>query len=158
LPGERQIVRAIDHRFALRRPALPSAPDKKSFSSASSPSFACKVFTSIAGAAASDFASDPNTPAAPLKKLAAPLRDLVGVDVELLRQIDQRLLALGSRAVVPANASRHIRSCSRQSCRVQAENPPTPGVHISRASRFIPGILPEPISGLFYISHFFINQ
>jgi hypothetical protein len=47
----------------------------------------------------------------PVKKLAAPLRDLVGVHVELLRQIGQRLLALDrrqsdlrleSRAVVPA--------------------------------------------------------
>jgi hypothetical protein len=53
LPVERQVVRAIDHRFALRRPALPSAPDKKSFSSVSSPIFACNVFTSIGGAEAS---------------------------------------------------------------------------------------------------------
>ena len=30
-------VGAIDHRFALSMPALPSAPAKKSFSSASSP-------------------------------------------------------------------------------------------------------------------------
>lgn len=78
----------------------------------------------------------------PVKELAAPLRDLVGVDIELLRQIGQRLLAhdgrqrdlrLESRAVVPAHTSRHIRSCSRQSCRVQAENPPIPAVQISRA-------------------------
>ncbi|MHC2279418.1 hypothetical protein ACVME8_006061 [Bradyrhizobium diazoefficiens] len=32
---------AVDHRFALSRPALVSAPDKKSFSNASSPILAC---------------------------------------------------------------------------------------------------------------------
>ena len=37
LAGNRQVVLAVDRRFALNRPALPSAPDKKSFSSASSP-------------------------------------------------------------------------------------------------------------------------
>src|SRR5215210_5292525 len=29
LPGERQRVRVVDHRFALSRPALLSAPDKR---------------------------------------------------------------------------------------------------------------------------------
>jgi hypothetical protein len=29
LPGDRQIMRAVDHRFALSRPALLSAPSKK---------------------------------------------------------------------------------------------------------------------------------
>src|SRR5277367_3304882 len=38
---DRQIVLTVDHRFALSRPALLSAPSKKSFSSASSPIFAC---------------------------------------------------------------------------------------------------------------------
>jgi hypothetical protein len=37
---DRQIVLAVDHRFALSRPALPSAPDKKSLVSVSSPIFA----------------------------------------------------------------------------------------------------------------------
>jgi len=46
LPGQRQFVAAVDHRFALSRSALPSAPDKKSFSSVSSPIFACRVFKS----------------------------------------------------------------------------------------------------------------
>jgi hypothetical protein len=49
LPEQRQIVAAIDHRFALSRPALPSAPDKKSFSSVSSPILACSTFKSTAG-------------------------------------------------------------------------------------------------------------
>ena len=37
---DRQIVLPVDHRFALSRPALPSAPDKKSLVSVSSPIFA----------------------------------------------------------------------------------------------------------------------
>src|SRR3954469_3119888 len=63
LLGDRQIMGAVDHRFALSRPALLSAPDKKSLVSVSSPILACSVFTSTAGAA--DFGSEPNTPAAP---------------------------------------------------------------------------------------------
>src|SRR3954471_14237749 len=63
LLGDRQIMGAVDQRCALSRPALLSAPDKKSLVSVSSPILACNVFTSTAGAA--DFGSDPNTPAAP---------------------------------------------------------------------------------------------
>src|SRR5690348_16396806 len=63
LPHQRQRVTAVDHRFALSSPALPSAPDKKSFSSVSSPILACNVFTSTAGAVAPPEA--PNTSAAP---------------------------------------------------------------------------------------------
>jgi hypothetical protein len=40
LPGYRQAVLMVDHRFALSRPALLSAPSKKSFSSVNSPIFA----------------------------------------------------------------------------------------------------------------------
>src|SRR5258708_9674173 len=49
LLGDRQIVLAVDHRFALSNPALVSAPSKKSFSSVSSPILACTDFTSPAG-------------------------------------------------------------------------------------------------------------
>src|SRR3954462_6403009 len=63
LLGDRQIMAAVDNLFALSRPALRSAPDKKSLVSVSSPILACSVFTSMAGAA--DFGSEPNTPAAP---------------------------------------------------------------------------------------------
>src|SRR4051794_22065005 len=63
LLGDRQIMGAVDQRCALSRPALLSAPDKKSLVSVNSPILACSVFTSTAGAA--DFGSDPNTPAAP---------------------------------------------------------------------------------------------
>src|SRR6516164_7950738 len=37
LLGNRKLVRPVDHRFALTRPALLSAASKKSFSSVSSP-------------------------------------------------------------------------------------------------------------------------
>src|SRR3954451_5523525 len=65
LLGDRQIMGAVDHRFALSRPALLSAPDKKSLVSVSSPILACSVFTSTAGVAGSDLGSEPNTPASP---------------------------------------------------------------------------------------------
>src|SRR3954454_9109357 len=48
---DRQIVLAVDHRFALSKPALVSAPSKKSFSSVSAPILACSDFTSTAGSA-----------------------------------------------------------------------------------------------------------
>src|SRR3954453_10045078 len=44
LLGDRQIMGAVDHRFALSRPALLSAPDKKSLVSVNSPILACSVF------------------------------------------------------------------------------------------------------------------
>src|SRR5690606_33570310 len=53
LTGDRQLVLAVDHRFPLSHPALPSARSKKSFSSVSSPIFACSVFTSTGGSARS---------------------------------------------------------------------------------------------------------
>src|SRR5215218_2471335 len=64
LPHQRQRVSAVDHRFALSCPALPSAPDKKSFSSVSSPILACNAFTSTAGGAA-PAAEAPNPSSAP---------------------------------------------------------------------------------------------
>src|SRR6201991_3566598 len=65
LPGDRQIVLTVDHRFALSNPALVSAPSKKSFSSVSSPILACSDFTSTTGSAAALPAAGPNTSAAP---------------------------------------------------------------------------------------------
>jgi len=44
-------MQPVDHRLALSMPALLSALAKKSFSSASSPIFACKTFTSTNGGA-----------------------------------------------------------------------------------------------------------
>src|SRR5665213_3319136 len=70
LPGQRKLMLSVYHRFALSRPALPSAPDKKSFSSASSPILACSVFKSTAGAASVPAPPEPNTPAAPSSSCA----------------------------------------------------------------------------------------
>src|ERR1700721_3508236 len=60
LLADRKIVLTVDHRFALSKPALPSAPSKKSFSSVSSPILACSAFTSMAGCGA-PFRRAPNT-------------------------------------------------------------------------------------------------
>src|SRR4051794_25853372 len=64
LPGDRQIMLTVDHRFALSNPALVSAPSKKSFSSVSSPILACSDFTSTAGVIGAVLPV-PNTSAAP---------------------------------------------------------------------------------------------
>src|SRR5674476_1554548 len=61
LLGDRQFVLAVDHRFALSKPALVSAPSKKSFSSVSAPILACNDFTSMAGCAAPLPPLGPNT-------------------------------------------------------------------------------------------------
>src|SRR5664280_2293732 len=61
---DRQIVLAVDHRFALSNPALVSAPSKKSFSSVNSPILACSDFTSMTGVAGA-MLPDPKTPEAP---------------------------------------------------------------------------------------------
>src|SRR5215204_5622971 len=66
--------------------------------------------------------SRPEYPGSPFEQQRLPGRDLVRMDVELLRQFSQRLLALDGgyshlrlegRAVVPARSSRHRLSCSR---------------------------------------------
>src|SRR6266849_7393225 len=49
LPGDREFVLRVDHRFALSMPALVSTPSKKSLSSVSCPIFACSTFTSTGG-------------------------------------------------------------------------------------------------------------
>src|SRR5215218_7849753 len=58
-------MRTVDHRLALSRPALLSAPDKKSFSSVSSPILACSSFRSTGGVTSDAAAPGPKTPAAP---------------------------------------------------------------------------------------------
>src|ERR1700687_822863 len=93
LPGNRQIVLTVDHRFALSNPALVSAPSKKSFSSVSSPILACSDFTSTAGAAVAGLPA-PHTSEAPPSRWA----------------------------VVPAGSSVHGLSCSRQSSPLSGRN------------------------------------
>src|SRR5215207_5485241 len=70
LAGDGQRVRPVDHRLALSRPALLSAPSKKSFARVSSPILAWRVLTSTGGAPGVVRASAPNTPAAPSRSSA----------------------------------------------------------------------------------------
>jgi hypothetical protein len=101
----------VDHRFALSKPALPSAPSKKSFSSVSSPILAWSDFTSTVGR--------PENPGSTFLKLRLPLRDLIGMNVEVLSQISDGAFApdrgqshfrLEGRCVVPAWSSGHCLS------------------------------------------------
>jgi hypothetical protein len=106
-PGGQQCMGTADHRFALSRPALPSAPSKKSFSSVSPPVLAGRDFQSTAGAAGSGRAAAPAPPAAPSRSCAfhwgwaevakgsvkRRLMDNRRVDIELRRHTGQRLLA-----------------------------------------------------------------
>jgi hypothetical protein len=93
LPGQRQIMRAIDHRFALgSSPALPSACSKKSLARVNSPILACSVFTSTAGWRCCLLS--PEHAGGSVEELGFPLGDLVGMHIELLGQLGQGLLAL----------------------------------------------------------------
>src|SRR5262249_42716087 len=107
LLGYRQIVGAVDHRFALSNPALLSAPSKKSFSSVSSPILACSVFTSTTGSADHGCAAF---------ELRLPLGDLIRVHVELFCELGKRSIAFDrskgyfrfeGRCVIPAGALLH---------------------------------------------------
>src|SRR6202035_3143034 len=64
LLGDGQVVRGLDHRFALSKPALPSAP------SVSSPILACRYSTSTAGCPAPLPPPGPKTSAAPSSSCA----------------------------------------------------------------------------------------
>src|SRR5271166_541389 len=64
LPRQRQVMASVDHRLALSRPALLSAPDKKSFSKVSSPILAWRVFRSTDGVASVTAPPEPNSPEA----------------------------------------------------------------------------------------------
>src|ERR1700730_17779767 len=74
--ADRQFVVTVDHRFALSKPALLSAPPKKSFSSVSSPIFACSDFRSIAGVAGPATSRGPEHAGCPFLQLRLPLGDL----------------------------------------------------------------------------------
>src|SRR5450830_120847 len=85
----------------------------------------------------------PEHPGSPFKQLRFPLCDLIGMDVELLRQFCQRLIALDGgqshlrleyRCVVPARSSAHCLSCSRSSSPLSGRNSTYPAVQICRAS------------------------
>jgi hypothetical protein len=79
-------------------------------------------------------------PGCPVEKLRFPLRDLVGMNVELLRQLGQRLFALDgsqshlrleSRCVVPARSSGHCFSCAARILAAFRQK-----LHLSRCSDF----------------------
>jgi hypothetical protein len=84
---DRQIVFAVDHRLALSKPALVSAPSKKSFSSVSSPIFACSVFTSTSGCDAPLPPSWTENIGSSAFELNLPRCDLIRMDVKLLREL-----------------------------------------------------------------------
>ena len=93
-------------------PALPSAPSQRQLSDLRMERLQIHRWSNGAGLGLGAEYSG-----SPLQKLRLPLRDLVDVNVELLRQFDQRLLALqGSqrnfrlerRAVVPAYSFRFV--------------------------------------------------
>ncbi|VTZ22715.1 conserved hypothetical protein [Methylocella tundrae] len=100
-------------------PALPSAPSKKSFTSVNSPIFCVGRIQIHRWSNGAGLGLGPKYSSSPLQKLRFPLCDLVDVHVELLRQLDQRLLAphgsqsnscLEGRAMVPAYSFCHRRS------------------------------------------------
>src|SRR3954447_1307800 len=82
-------------------------------------------------------------PGSPLQELSLPRRNLVGMDIELLRQFGQRLLTphggqghlcLECRRMVPAGSSAHRLSCSAAILAAVRQK-----LHSSRLCRF-----PEP--------------
>ena len=84
-------------RLALNKPALPSAPSKKSFSSVSSPILAWSDFTSTAGCAVPLPPPGPNTSAAPSSSCAFHDVICIGVNVELRRKLSQCSIAAAGR-------------------------------------------------------------
>ena len=86
-------VLRIDHRFALASSIRPSATAKKSFSIASCPIFACRSFR-LGPSAAALLGGGREYVAGALEELRLPLRDLLGVDIEALRKLRERLVAL----------------------------------------------------------------
>jgi hypothetical protein len=148
LPTEQQIVMTVDHRFALRSPAFPSAPDKNSLRGPSvhSPASAPRSSRAASSRRPPEQALRPSpsrrTRPQPIEKLTAPLRDLVRVHVKLLRQLDDRLLAphgckghlrLEGRRVVTPRSFRHGLSCCGNHAAFRQK------LHLSALSSF-----PEP--------------
>jgi len=80
LPGDRQIVLTVDHRFALSNPALVSAPSKKSFSSVSSRSWVQRLHIDR-GAAVAGLPAPNTSDAHPQAELSRPSLDWVDVEV-----------------------------------------------------------------------------
>ena len=94
LTADAQLGVAIDHRLALgNRPTLPSAPDKKSFSSANFPDLGMQGLDihcrfSFRGRSYTEHTDHS------FQQLIAPMLDLVRMDFKILGQLDQILLGL----------------------------------------------------------------
>lgn len=127
-------MRPVDHRFTLSTPALPSAPSKKIVLQRQLPNLCVQrlhVHRRLG----------PPGPAVehvrhPFEKLRCPLRDLVRMHVEVLRQVrerqiplhgGQRHLRLEGRCVAPPGSSGHGPLLSgRHPRRRQADTPLIP--------------------------------
>jgi hypothetical protein len=88
---DRQRVRAVDHRFALSRPALPSAPDKIVGQRQLADLRVPRLHVHRRGCFR--LRLPPEYPGSAVQELRRPGRDLVRVYVELLRQLGERPLA-----------------------------------------------------------------
>src|SRR3954447_5336568 len=116
LPRDRQSMGAVDHCFSLGKPALPNAPAQKINlqRQLSGLGMEHRQVHRRSGLLAACFGA--KHPGCPVEKLRLPLSNLVGMNVELLSQLGQRLLALDggqshlrleSRCVVPTWSSCH---------------------------------------------------
>jgi hypothetical protein len=94
LSGDRQIMRAVDHRFALSKPALAWRSGQKIVLQRQLSDLGMQhrqIHRRSLTVAATLRAKQPGCP---VEKLCLPLRDLIGINVELLNQLGRRLLPL----------------------------------------------------------------
>jgi len=119
LPDQRKFMPTIDHRFALSMPALLSAPTKKIILQRQLPDLGVQHLQIHRRRRFRACRARAKHPRRTVEKLPLPTRDLVRMNVKLLRQLRQRLLALDrgqchsrleGRCVVPACPSRHALS------------------------------------------------
>jgi hypothetical protein len=92
LARQTQFVCRVNHRLALDPGSRPSAPTKKSFSSASCPIFACRVL--ISGPASAAGPEPLNASAARSSNWFFHLNDLIRMHIEPSGQLRQGLFAL----------------------------------------------------------------
>src|SRR5258707_8805315 len=92
-------------------------------------------------------ARSPENITSPTLELRLPRRNLIGVNIEMLRQLSQRSIALDGgerhlgleyRCVVPALSSAHLFSCSRPSSPLSGRNSTYRPVQICESSSINP--------------------
>jgi hypothetical protein len=111
-----QIVFTRDHRPALSKPALPSATSKKIVLHRQLSDLGMERLHIDRRRIRSGARHSAEHPGSPFLKLRLPLRHLVGVNVEVLRQLSQRVLAplsARSRASMRAKPQQHLHIASR---------------------------------------------